>query len=86
MPKLGGPKRSTSEPSIFLMSELGYVPKRGENYTDFKVYVCSETSIDINFSSDSYPISHMASDCEIRNRITINGSFKWAWLQLNTYF
>ncbi|XP_004503703.1 mitogen-activated protein kinase kinase kinase YODA isoform X1 [Cicer arietinum] len=71
----------TSKPSLYFpLPEPGYLTKRGE-VTDVEgdiatASVSCDSSIDSGDSSDSHLVSPLASDCENRNRTTINNSFR----------
>ncbi|PNY08634.1 ATP binding protein [Trifolium pratense] len=67
-------------PSIYFpLPEPGYLTIRGE-VTDVEgdivtASVSCDSSIDSGDSSDSHPVSPLASDCENRNTATVNNSF-----------
>lgn len=71
----------TSRPSIYFpLPEPGYITIRGE-FTDVEgdivtASVSSDSSIDSGDSSDSHLVSPLVSDCENRNKATINSSFR----------
>jgi mitogen-activated protein kinase kinase kinase YODA len=71
----------TSRPSIYFpLPEPGYITIRGE-FTDVEgdivtASVSSDSSIDSGDSSDLHLVSPLVSDCENRNKATINNSFR----------
>lgn len=71
----------TSRPSIYFpLPEPGYLTIRGE-VTDVEgdivtASVSCDSSIDSGDSSDSHLVSPLASDCENRNKATMNNSFR----------